>query len=197
MSVADAPQGGTMSNHMNKAYELVMGYSVPLGLVERIADALAAKDARIAELQARIAVGEQQLASCIAERDELWTGYCAAQTRAADLQAQLATEQEDNDASNEHNHTQLVLHRAAIEAADADIKELQRHLAERSEWTPVPDGEYDMGLIDEPLYIFGNTDPEVCTHIEFADEEIMLDLGMTICRRVQREDDAQGKEGDK
>jgi chromosome segregation ATPase len=53
-------------------------------------DELATLRARNEELEARIVVGEQQLASCIAERDELWTGYCAAQTRAAELEAQLA-----------------------------------------------------------------------------------------------------------
>jgi hypothetical protein len=51
---------------------------------------LATLRARNEELEARIVVGESQLASCIAERDELWTGYCAAQTRAAELGAQLA-----------------------------------------------------------------------------------------------------------
>lgn len=80
-------------------------------------------------------------------------------------------------------------HEEQLAAAQARIAELEAQLAERGEWEPVPDGEYDMGLIDEPLYIFGNTDPDVCTHIEFANEEIMLDLGMTICRRVQREDE--------
>lgn len=52
------------------------------------------------------------------------------------------------------------------------------------QWVPVEDGEYDMGVENEPLYIFGNTDPDVCTHVEFDNETIMLDLGMTICRRT-------------
>lgn len=48
-------------------------------------------------------------------------------------------------------------------------------------WEPVEDGEYDIGIVEYPLYIFGNTDPDVCTHVELYDEEVMLDLGMTIC----------------
>jgi chromosome segregation ATPase len=74
---------------------------------------LATLRARNEELEARIVVGESQLASCIAERDELWTGYCAAQTRAAELQAQLAaasqewTDAEYNDIANVGKHIQL------------------------------------------------------------------------------------------
>jgi hypothetical protein len=55
-----------------------------------------------------------------------------------------------------------------------------------SEWQPLPDGEYDMGVENEPLYVFGNTDPDVCTHVEWQGETVMLDLGMTVCRLVER-----------
>lgn len=50
----------------------------------------------------------------------------AANKRAEGLAKQLADEQEENDASNEAMHTQLVLHRGALDAANQRIAELEK-----------------------------------------------------------------------
>lgn len=56
-------------------------------------------------------------------------------------------------------------------------------------WEPVPDGEYPMVEDAEDdidfLYVFGNTDPDVCTWVEKDGQSVMLDLGMAVCRLVE------------
>lgn len=55
----------------------------------------------------------------------------------------------------------------------------------RMVWEPVEDGEYEMGKhFHEPLYIFQNLNPEICTQVEYGGESIILDRDMAICRRV-------------
>jgi hypothetical protein len=49
----DTMNDTTQAGHaMNKAYDITMGYNVPLGLIQRIADALAAAQERIKLLEA-------------------------------------------------------------------------------------------------------------------------------------------------
>jgi hypothetical protein len=65
--------------------------------------------------------------------------------------------------------------RAAYEARIAEL--------EANQWTPVEDNEYDTGDDFNPLYIFGNTNYDVCTNVEYANESVTLDMGMAVCRR--------------
>jgi hypothetical protein len=54
---------------------------------------------------------------------------------------------------------------------------------EANQWIPVEDNEYDTGDDFNPLYIFGNTNYDVCTNVEYANESVTLDMGMAVCRR--------------